>query len=123
MVKTATTLLSTLHQELSGLNGFLVIAPKEASYPLMTYTILNSTEGRIKTFTDETNIFNVQFSYFSDNSLLDCLSLATSAETKLDSLSSFFELDDGSINIIGNTEQHKYYQLNHTRQLELQEVE
>lgn len=119
MINTSIQLLTTLHQELSALNGYLIVAPKIATYPLMTYTILNSQLGRVKSFTGQTNSFNVQFSYFSDNSLASCMSLAASAETRLDSLSAFFDMDDGNINIIGNSEQHNYYQLNDTRVIEL----
>lgn len=119
MIQTATELLTTLHRELSGLNGYLVVAPKTCDYPLITYTILNSSPTRVKTFTSDGSIYSVQFSYFSDASLMDCMSLATSAETKLKSLSAFFDVSNSRINIIGNTDQHSYYQLNDTRDIEI----
>jgi hypothetical protein len=119
MIETASNLLSTLHRELSGIGGYLVVAPKTATYPLLTYTILNSSPTRVKTFTSDGNIYSVQFSYFSDKTLTDCLSLATSAETKINSLSAFLDVSNARINIIGNTEQHNYYQLNDTRDIEI----
>lgn len=41
--------------------------------------------------------------------IADCMSLALSAENVLDGLSTFFDIDDGNVSILGNTEQHNYY--------------
>ena len=119
MIETAQTLLETLHRELSGIGGYLVVAPKNAPYPLLTYTLLNSGPSRVKSFTSDGNVYTVQFSTFSDASLVDCMTLATSAETKIKSLSAFLDVSNARLNIIGNTDQHAYYQLNDTRDIEI----
>lgn len=119
MNNNATLLLTTLHGALSGLNGHILLAPKESSYPLCTYTILNSRESDIKSFTSEGEIFTVQFSYFDDQSILNCLSLNTSATSALESLSAYFDISTGNYTTISNTEQHKFYQLIDTRDIEI----
>lgn len=119
MTELTILLLTTLHSELSGLNGHICVADKNASYPLMTYNILNSAPTRAKSFTSDGYIFTVQFSYFDDKSFLNCLNLATSAETKLQSLSAFLDIDNGNVTTLGNTEQNKFYQYIDTRNIEI----
>lgn len=114
-----TNCLTSLHSALSAYNGFMLLAPKEATYPLLTYTILNSKESPIKSFTSEGEIFTVQFSYFDDDSILNCLSLNTSATSALESLSAYFDVSKGNYTTIANTEQHKFYQLIDTRDIEI----
>lgn len=117
----AQTILTTLHSALSGLNGFCIVAPKETSYPLMTYNILNSRPTRAKSFTTEGEIFTVQFSYFDDSSVLNCLSLNTSAMNTLESLSGFLDISNGNYQTLGNTEQQKFFQFIDTRDIEILE--
>lgn len=119
MLDTAQNLLSTLHSNLSSLNGYVCLAPKNAAYPLMTYNLIGSKDGRVKSFTSDSRIYTVQFSYFSDVTINDCIKLALSAENVLDTLSTFFDIDKGNISILGNTEQHRYYQFNDIRQIEI----
>jgi predicted GH43/DUF377 family glycosyl hydrolase len=59
MISTAQTLLSTLHSNLSSLNGYLCLAPKDAIYPLMTYNLIGSKDGRVKSFTGDSRVYNV----------------------------------------------------------------
>lgn len=119
MQNNITTCLSSLHSALSSLNCFMLLAPKEASYPLGTYTILNSKASNIKSFTSEGEVFTVQFSYFDDQSILNCLSLNNSVISALDNLSVYFDLEEGNYTTVASTEQHKYYQLIDTRDIEI----
>jgi len=117
----AQTLLTTLHSSLSALNGHLIVAPKISTYPLMTYSILNSRPTQAKSFTTEGEIFTVQFSYFDDSSVLNCLSLNTSAMNTLDSLSGILDISNGNYQTLGNTEQQKFFQFIDTRDIEILE--
>lgn len=117
----AQTLLTVLHGSLSGLNGHLIVANKNAEYPLMTYSILNSRPTRAKSFTTEGEVFTVQFSYFDDSSVLNCLSLNTSAMNTLDSLSGILDISNGNYQTLGNTEQQKFFQFIDTRDIEILE--
>lgn len=119
MINLATTLLSTLHQELSSCNGYIAVAPAKATYPYCTYTLINSSPTRAKSFTSDGMIYQVQFSYFDDTSFLNCMTLATSAETKIKSLSSYFYVDNGNQTTIANTENGNFYQLIDTRTIEI----
>lgn len=122
-LQTTQYLLTTLHANLSALNGFLMIAPKIATYPLMTYNVITSKPTRVKSFTTDGDIYTVQFSYFDDKSILNCISLAASAENIMDSLSGYFDFSNGRISTIGNTEQNKFYQMIDIRDIEIVEEE
>ena len=112
-------LLQSLHANLSAMNGFIIVAPKTATYPLMTYSIITSKPTRVKSFTTDGDIYTVQFSYFDDKSFTNCMTLAASAETKLDSLSGYFDFSNGRISTIGNTEQGNLYQMIDIRDIEI----
>jgi hypothetical protein len=101
------------------MNGFIIVAPKTATYPLMTYSIITSKPTRVKSFTTDGDIYTVQFSYFDDKSFTNCMTLAASAETKLDSLSGYFDFSNGRISTIGNTEQGNLYQMIDIRDIEI----
>jgi hypothetical protein len=118
-INTTLYLLTSLHNALSGLNGFLNIAPKTAIYPLMTYNLITSKPTRVKSFTTDGTIYTVQFSYFDDTTVLNCFTLAQSAETVLDSLSGYFDFSNGRTSIVGNTEQSKLFQVIDIRDIEI----
>jgi hypothetical protein len=118
----ALTLLTNLHSALSGLNGHLIIADKNSSYPLLTYSILNTRPTRAKSFTTDGDIYSVQFSFFDDTSILNCLSLQTSANTALESLSAYFDVSNGNVTTLGNTEQNRFYQLVDVKDIEIIET-
>jgi len=59
MISTAQTLLSTLHSNLSSLNGYICLAPKTAVSPFFTYNLIGSKDGRVKSFTGDSRVYNV----------------------------------------------------------------
>lgn len=115
MIANSIQLLTSLHSELKDLNGFIGVAPADSTYPLVTYTVINSSISPVQSFTTKGNLFTVQFSYFDDTSFLGCLNLAKSVEDILSSFSDVLRVDEGNIQMVANTNKDKLFQVIDTR--------
>jgi hypothetical protein len=119
MVSNATQLLKALHSELEDIGGYIAVAPSSATYPLVTYTVLSSVPSTSKSFTSSGDIFTVQFSYFDDQSFLNCLDLAEAVEILLPTISDVLDVSKGNLQMVQDTQKSNLYQIIDTRDIEI----
>jgi uncharacterized repeat protein (TIGR02543 family) len=119
MIQRSIQLLTDLHNALFYIGGHVGLAPADATYPLVTYSIVGSTDSPSKSFTSEGNVFTVQFSYFDDGSFLGCLNLAAQVEDILEGLGDVLDVDKGNLLMVANTQKSKLFQCIDTRKIEI----
>lgn len=118
-VDNATGLLTALHSNLAPLNGFIGLAPTDATYPLVTYTIVSSGDSPSKCFTTQGNEFDVQFSYWDSGSFLNCLTLAANVEAVLAGLGYVLQVSKGNIQMVQDTKKSELFQIVDLRTIEV----
>lgn len=119
MVSHITQILTDLHTHLGPLNGFIGLAPTDAEFPLVTYTVLSSEESPSGSFTTEGMVATVQFSYFAQDSFLTCLDLAEQVEAVLDTLSDVLIVSEPNLTMVADTEKSRLYRVIDIRTVEV----